>query len=778
MASIVNWILVVALIISVQVIICDGRERVIYGNDDRSEVYRITDANDILLREATVLLVSKSKLTTTNNGQTYSLSSSRMTSLCDGELFKGQLVGGHCSGFLVADDTVVTAGHCLNSLAECSDTAFVFNFQEVSNTTETQVTNIAGNRVYFCSEILGSNNYNLYDYSVVKLDRGTGRTPISVDMNSDQAVGTAVALIGHPSGLPMKISPNAEIKTAQDKRYFTANIDAFAGNSGSMVTDVSSGSYQVAGILVRGNTDFITVTRDGVQCKVVMTCTDSGGCSGSYESVSKTMIFEMFVPGYKGLVHSFIGPQFKTIYPDLTASKSILFTVTNTNSESATAVLTVGSSGVEFEGHASAIVSDIAISSGQTLVFTIKKTVAATNWPASPMEVTISDKTATRSGSSSYTERKVWLSAKSVDGYVCEVGSMELDMSNISGTKGEYSCVSSIYRRTQTLGLKIKTSGKLSINTCGSASTDTIISISKVVNGEAVEVQCVDDFSTSTYCSNRFMAALIDFPVQAGETYIISTGNWYLDHSTNITLAVSTSNGASIDNTIGDCSPTPSTTPTTTVVPTATNTSSPVPTATSTNFSTTANSTDSVNTTNLTNVNSSTSTTPTPSPTTTLNNVVRTSSTVATVPSTIAKPDPKENSVVISVVAMDPTTFKLFHEAQFKRAVAASFNAFVSARANQITVDDILIIDTTQTPTGNLDIYFIVLLNGTPVVKEQAAAITESERSTIEQTSSLSISSISAYVVPTSNSNTGDKTVPMVSILFLSQLFLPIFLFV
>ena len=64
-----------------------------------------------------------------------------------------------------------------------------------------------------------------------------------------------LAMIGHPLGLPQKVTDNAKItKIEENKPHFQANLDAFHGNSGSPVFNPKTG--EVMGMLTSGGRDF------------------------------------------------------------------------------------------------------------------------------------------------------------------------------------------------------------------------------------------------------------------------------------------------------------------------------------------------------------------------------------------------------------------------------------------------------------------------------------------------------------------------------------------
>ena len=61
-------------------------------------------------------------------------------------------------------------------------------------------------------------------------------------------------MIGYPWGLPAKVAGGAKVNDTAAEGYFTANLDAFGGNSGSVVINDRTGKAE--GILVRGATDW------------------------------------------------------------------------------------------------------------------------------------------------------------------------------------------------------------------------------------------------------------------------------------------------------------------------------------------------------------------------------------------------------------------------------------------------------------------------------------------------------------------------------------------
>jgi hypothetical protein len=93
------------------------------------------------------------------------------------------------------------------------------------------------------------------DFAILKLDRQIkDHAPLQLENSGQPEKGLLVYVLGHPSGLPLKLADDARIQSVSSNGYFTANLDTFGGNSGSPV--FGSGTNHVQGILVRGGTDY------------------------------------------------------------------------------------------------------------------------------------------------------------------------------------------------------------------------------------------------------------------------------------------------------------------------------------------------------------------------------------------------------------------------------------------------------------------------------------------------------------------------------------------
>ncbi len=236
--------------------------KVVYGDDDRLDIYEVTDPLQRELSGSVCALVNVSQLTPISGGFELRTSAYRIggTSACADEPFGTQPTAAFCTGFLVGDDLIVTAGHCY-SRSDLAAARFVFGFTMTDSNTP--VTTFSENQVYRGVEIvarkLESNQGE--DYAVVRLDRPVtmpGAEPLEIRRTGAVGIDTPVGVIGHPSGLPLKVAFGSDTlvrENSASNAFFMANLDTYGGNSGSPIFNAATGV--VEGILVRGLQDFV-----------------------------------------------------------------------------------------------------------------------------------------------------------------------------------------------------------------------------------------------------------------------------------------------------------------------------------------------------------------------------------------------------------------------------------------------------------------------------------------------------------------------------------------
>jgi V8-like Glu-specific endopeptidase len=267
----------------------------VYGADDRRDWYEVGDATARARAASTAAVLRSTSLTLRTDGRYQIATGTTLASsqgVCSTEPYRTQPTPAFCTAFLVAPDLVATAGHCITGNSSCSSARFVFDFRMESATTVRSVVEAAD--VYRCAAIVGRAETSTDDWGVIRLDRPvTGRTPLALRRTGTVALGTALTVIGHPSGLPIKIADGATVRNATHANYFEVNVDTYGGNSGSPVFNNNTG--EVEGILVRGNTDY--VDNSSLRCYVSNQCPDTGSPGGlGWDDITRTSRFTALVP--------------------------------------------------------------------------------------------------------------------------------------------------------------------------------------------------------------------------------------------------------------------------------------------------------------------------------------------------------------------------------------------------------------------------------------------------------------------------------------------------
>ncbi len=245
-----------------------AKTNVVYGLDNRVEVFEASEAHQILAK-STASMILMNQMTTdetkpglVNFSQTtltdwlQSSSKSSAANFCDGTRYATQPNPSMCSGFLIAPDLIVTAGHCVEIENMCEEYRWVFDFN-VDEQTQTAGIDVKEENIYKCKRVISHALSSLLslDYAVIQLEKAVvGREPL--EFNTSRISDTqSVMVIGNPSGLPTKVADGASVRKNTHPFFFSTNLDTFSGNSGSAVFNAETG--KVEGILVRGEEDYI-----------------------------------------------------------------------------------------------------------------------------------------------------------------------------------------------------------------------------------------------------------------------------------------------------------------------------------------------------------------------------------------------------------------------------------------------------------------------------------------------------------------------------------------
>ncbi len=270
---------------------------IVYGEDGRTDVYAAKPDLAAIARRSVVALFDSGDLDVSNPSdvKVAPRTLGEAEGLCRGQRFAEQPAAASCSGTLIAEDLVLTAGHCFDDeggatpATVCRRTKLAFNYFYEAEDTLARITR---DDVFACAELLAYANDDAdaattHDYAILRLDRpAVGYAPIRPRPGASPARGQRLIVAGAPSGLPLKIEATGRVldPRAAKPDYFTANTDTFEGNSGSGVFDADT--LSLVGILVRGSGD--DYVRRG-SCNVVNAACRGPDCSEDVQRLTPAL---------------------------------------------------------------------------------------------------------------------------------------------------------------------------------------------------------------------------------------------------------------------------------------------------------------------------------------------------------------------------------------------------------------------------------------------------------------------------------------------------------
>lgn len=178
--------------------------------------------------------------------------------LCRSEAWASEAGLSNCSGTLVSDRHIVTAGHCADVKKMCEKYAWIFDYQLDDQGQLPK--SFSRKQVYSCKKIIKSvhSKIKIYgqfvrtDYAVIELDRPVqGRKPIELSKKKFIRPGTKVVNISYPIGTPGKISDVGTVsKYMYLPGYFWSDVMVFGGSSGSGMFNAETG--ELIGVVSQG----------------------------------------------------------------------------------------------------------------------------------------------------------------------------------------------------------------------------------------------------------------------------------------------------------------------------------------------------------------------------------------------------------------------------------------------------------------------------------------------------------------------------------------------
>jgi hypothetical protein len=138
-------------------------------------------------------------------------------------------IKGIATGFLVADDVLLTNCHVVDMLLQKAATAPAAEFDFVVGGEASEVIPLVGDW------LIGSSPVKELDYALIRLPKGTGRPVMPTPKPYEFSDGDVYFIVQHPEGEPMKIGGGTMIglNSAQQRVNYTTNTKP--GSSGSPV---------------------------------------------------------------------------------------------------------------------------------------------------------------------------------------------------------------------------------------------------------------------------------------------------------------------------------------------------------------------------------------------------------------------------------------------------------------------------------------------------------------------------------------------------------------
>ncbi|MGI4992817.1 trypsin-like serine peptidase [Halobacteriovorax sp. GFR7] len=192
--------------------------KMIYGDDNRREVSKN------IVSDATAAIIHKDNLERF-------VSIKERSNLCPDERFAHQNSIGECSSFLISENKMMTAGHCVflnkgDQYNFCDNFVFVFDYTQENSTYK---------KVYECEKV----THVLFDVeeeadvAIIALKESVSHTrplKLSTDFQEEEKLIT----VGSPLGAPLKIVDQGKVEY-DNGPTLEYNLDVFGGNSGSAI---------------------------------------------------------------------------------------------------------------------------------------------------------------------------------------------------------------------------------------------------------------------------------------------------------------------------------------------------------------------------------------------------------------------------------------------------------------------------------------------------------------------------------------------------------------
>jgi Trypsin-like peptidase domain len=238
-----------------------AHDKVLYGEDNRQLVIDLDSVGDeqIINHSDSVLAQVPNWRISHFNKENFTINTKNLIeglNICPEENYSSLPIVSSCTAFLVAEDLIVTAGHCIKDKYDCQRQTWLLDYKDAGDfSSSSGFITFTNEQSFTCKELVSHSVGVNLDFALIKLDRPvTGRKPLKLRREGKVDSDENLYMIGHPLGLPKMITSNIKVRDNSLPNFFKTTADAFSGNSGSPVLGAHSGL--VEGILIRGEDDF------------------------------------------------------------------------------------------------------------------------------------------------------------------------------------------------------------------------------------------------------------------------------------------------------------------------------------------------------------------------------------------------------------------------------------------------------------------------------------------------------------------------------------------
>lgn len=215
----------------------------VYNTDDRTDALPEHEHSAKLLAQIPISKFDFDSLTYINK-----ITLKERHNLCDGEKNENKESLAECSAFLVDEDLIMTAGHCLDLNGDsirknCEEHYWVLDHYQTNSFKE--------ENVFKCKsvEFIRADYEENSDYALIRLDRKINRDAFKLSLERPTKDQELLSL-GFPHGMTMINSGMGNFQGLDHNMQYLYSLDLFGGNSGSPI--INTLTNEVIAVHIKG----------------------------------------------------------------------------------------------------------------------------------------------------------------------------------------------------------------------------------------------------------------------------------------------------------------------------------------------------------------------------------------------------------------------------------------------------------------------------------------------------------------------------------------------